>query len=426
MKELLRRLFAEVIRDLDVGAAMAPAIDDLHHETNADQGLLVFAFGKAARVMAQALVDGLPGTPMRGLVVLPAPDDAPLPPFEVIAAGHPVPDANSLRAGARALELARSVRDDEVAVFLASGGGSALLEAPIDPDATLAEVQTLHRALVGSGADIVAINTVRKHLSALKGGRLGLAAAGAAWQQTIEVRDVPFRVGAAVASGPSLPDPSTLAECRAVLDRYDLWQAVPERLHTRVRRGDRLAARDQAPPDPKRCIHTTVSSELHARAAMRERLRHAGVFAVEHDAVDDLRCECAAGRLLHRLDRLRRRHPGRHVAVVASGELSVPLPPDPGTGGRNQQFVLACARRIRGRPITVLSCGTDGIDGNSPAAGALADGTTMARARALGLDLHDALRRCDAFPLLRALGDTVVTGPTGTNVRDLRVLVHAR
>ncbi|MBL8735336.1 MAG: hypothetical protein JNL12_02800 [Planctomycetes bacterium] len=111
------------------------------------------------------------------------------------------------------------------------------------------------------------------------------------------------------------------------------------------------------------------------------------------------------------------------MALVAGGELSVPLPPDPGTGGRNQQFALACARRIRGQPITVLSCGTDGIDGNSPAAGAIVDGTTMVRARRTFLDVHAAMRRCDAFPLLHALGDTVLTGPTGTNVRDLRVLL---
>lgn len=111
--------------------------------------------------------------------------------------------------------------------------------------------------------------------------------------------------------------------------------------------------------------------------------------------------------------------------MVATGELSVPLPADPGIGGRNQQFVLHCATRIDGQAITVLSCGSDGQDGSSPAAGALADGTTLPRARALGRDVHDALHRCDAFPLLHALGDTVVTGPTGTNVRDLRVLVHA-
>jgi hydroxypyruvate reductase len=148
------------------------------------------------------------------------------------------------------------------------------------------------------------------------------------------------------------------------------------------------------------------------------------VHPLDDGANDHWPYERAANHLLRRLEHLHRRLPGRRVAIVSGGELSVPLPPDPGTGGRNQQFALACARRIRGRPITVLSAGTDGVDGNSPAAGALADGTTMARARALGLDVHEALRRCDAFPLLAALGDTIVTGPTGTNVRDLRVLVH--
>jgi hydroxypyruvate reductase len=166
-----------------------------------------------------------------------------------------------------------------------------------------------------------------------------------------------------------------------------------------------------------------------ACSALRDAARRAGFGAVEYVDVDeleqdDLGWQRAGELLLHRLERMHRRWPGRSVAVISGGELSVPLPANPGMGGRNQQFALACARRIRGRPITVLSCGTDGVDGNSPAAGALVDGNTMARARRLGFDVHDHLRRCDAFPLLHALGDTVVTGPTGTNVRDLRLLVH--
>jgi glycerate 2-kinase len=167
-----------------------------------------------------------------------------------------------------------------------------------------------------------------------------------------------------------------------------------------------------------------VSWNEGALADARAALEACGIHAVVDASTDDWPYERAADHLLRRLDRLRRRWPGRSVAVIAGGELSVPLPSNPGIGGRNQQFALACARRIRGRPITVLSCGTDGIDGNSAAAGAVVDGHTMARARARGLDVHAALRRCDAHPLLAALGATVVTGPSGTNVRDLRLLVH--
>jgi hydroxypyruvate reductase len=425
VKAVLRAAFAGVLRDLDVARAMAPAIAAIRRDVTA-AGLLVLAFGKAARSMAQAVVDGLPGLPLRGLVVTPAPDDAPLPPLLVIAAGHPVPDANSLRAGARALELARSARPGEAVAFLVSGGGSAMLEAPLDAAMTLDELRRLHRALVASGADIVAVNTVRKHLSAVKGGRLALAAAAARVHWTLELRDVPQRPGAAVASGPSTVDPSTPADCCAVLDRFALWSAVPARLHARLRAGDLPPGLQPAAAGSLPRHHLLVGSEQDARAAMLARLRRSGMLVVADGTTDDWPYERAAGHLLRRLERLQRRHPGRVVALVTTGELAVPLPPDAGTGGRNQQFALACARRIRGRAITVLSCGTDGTDGNSPAAGAVVDGATMARARARGLDVHAALRRCDAFPLLQALGDAVVTGPTGTNVRDLRVLVHAR
>ncbi|HEX5050731.1 MAG TPA: DUF4147 domain-containing protein, partial [Planctomycetota bacterium] len=155
MKQLLRRVFAATLAELDVAAVMAPAIDDLRPIAAAGGKLLVLAFGKAARTMAQALVAFLPGARLRGLVVPPEPDAAPLPPFEVIAGGHPLPSAGSLAAGRRALELARSAAADETVVFLASGGGSAMLEQPIDDSVTLADLQGLHRALVGSGADIV-------------------------------------------------------------------------------------------------------------------------------------------------------------------------------------------------------------------------------------------------------------------------------
>lgn len=421
MRALLRRLFAQALADLDVATVMAPAVADLGAAVQRGLGLLVLAYGKAARAMARAVRDGLPGASLRGLVVVPATDAAPLPPFEVMAGGHPIPDEGSLRAGAAALSLAASARADELVVFLASGGGSALLELPLDPAVPLAEVQALHRALLACGADIVAINAVRQQSSAVKGGRLALAAAGAAGHTTVEIRDVPFRPGAVVASGPSLPPTACPAECRAVLDRYGLWTAVPALLRARLQA-------DAGPPPPWPPLpraSTTVCSERHARAALARHARAAGCLVVEDDATDDWPYARAAAHLLRRLERLRRRHAGRAVAVLASGELSVPLPCTPGTGGRNQQFALHCARLIRGRPIAVLSAGTDGIDGSSLAAGAVVDGTTMARARRRGLDVHAHLARCDAHPLLHALGDTLCTGPTGTNVRDLRLCLHA-
>jgi hydroxypyruvate reductase len=172
-------------------------------------------------------------------------------------------------------------------------------------------------------------------------------------------------------------------------------------------------------------VFTCVGSNLHARAALREHAEAAGLLVVEDQSADDWPYERAAAYLLRQLEALHGSNPGRAVAILTGGELSVPLPASPGAGGRNQQFALACALEIRDRPITVLSAGTDGIDGNSAAAGAIVDGTTVLRAKALGFSVPDALVRFDAFPLLHALGDLVITGPTGTNVRDLRLLVHA-
>lgn len=423
-RQRLRGLFAATIGDLDVRKAVQAGVRAKFFDPGA-QRLLVIAFGKAARPMAEGLLAAGPWAAVRGLVVPPEPDEAPLPPFEVIAGGHPLPTAGSRRAAARALELARNVQADETALFLASGGGSAMLELPADPAVTLDELRALYRALVGCGADIAAINTVRRHLSAVKGGRLALAADAARNRCTFAVSDVPQDAPGTLASGPTEPEPTTVAECRAALDRFALWPAVPPALRARLDRGDLVPTVPMQAEIWRRSEIRVVQDPRHARHHLQRRARRAGLLVVQDQTVDDWPCERAADHLLAHLQRLRRAHPGRAVAILSGGELSVPLPPAPGTGGRNQQFALHCARRIRGQPIAVLSAGTDGIDGNSPAAGAVVDGTTCARARALGRSVHDALQRFDAHPLLAALGDTVTTGPTGTNVRDLRLLVAA-
>jgi len=425
VRELLRRLFEAALRDIDPAAQMAPVVDEWRGRAGAGHPFLVLAFGKAARPMARALVDGLPAANWRGLVVPPEPDDAPLPPFEVIPGGHPLPTAGSMRAAARALELARGATRDDVVLFLASGGGSAMLELPADPTVTIEDLRSFYQALVGSGAGIVEINTVRRHVSAVKGGRLALAAARASVQETVEISDVPDVRGASVASGPSTIDPTTLADCRAVLDRFGIWPIVPAALRTRIQSGELPPSLRPDSPTMGQLVFTRIGSNHHARAELRRHAEATGLFVVEDQSVDDWPYERAAAHLLDHLDRLHRSHPGRAVAILTGGELSVPLPTSPGAGGRNQQFALACALEIHGRPIAVLSAGTDGIDGNSTAAGAVVDGTTVARAKAHGFSVPGALARFDAFPLLHALGDTVITGPTGTNVRDLRLLVHA-
>ncbi|MEZ6038469.1 MAG: DUF4147 domain-containing protein [Planctomycetota bacterium] len=422
MKQLLRDCYAAVLRELDVRRAFA-SVAASHLAALGDARLLVIAFGKAARPMAEALLEHVDASRLRGLLVPPAGDDAPLGPFEVLPGGHPLPDAGSLAAGVRALQLARSVASDEHVVFLVSGGGSAMLELPADPAVMLDELRALHRALVGSGADIHTINTVRRHLSALKGGRLALAAAAARTQLTLAISDVPDARPQSLASGATVADPSTLDDCRAILDRHSLWPVLPASLRERCRRGD--LPPPLAPGDAllQRCEFVVLLDEAAARRAAVRWLEERDVVAVEDQHTDDWPCERAAAALLQRLDQLAAANPGRACAVVCSGELSVPLPASPGRGGRNQQFVLTCTGAIADRDRAVLSCGTDGIDGDSPAAGAVADGATAARAAALGLDVPRHLARCDAYPLFEQLGDAVVTGPSGMNVRDLRVLL---
>lgn len=421
MKDELRALFDEVIADLDIHRVLQQP--ETLARLRAPASLLVIAFGKAARPMAQAVVDLRDGGELRGLVVPPEPDAAPLAPFEVVPGGHPLPSDGSLRAARRALELAAGVQSHEEILFLISGGGSAMLELAADERVSLKELRALHQALVGSGADIDEINTVRMQVSAIKGGRLALAGAAAARQLTFAISDVPAG-SHALASAPTTPCHTSSDDCRSVLDRFELWPKVPTALRARM---DRNHLPPTMPPShelTKRIAFWPLLDESTAAATATRALMRMGCVVAADANVDNWPYQRAAAHLLESLEQVSAAHSGKRVAIVTTGELSVPLPDQPGTGGRNQQFALQCAALIADKPITIMSCGTDGIDGNSHAAGAIVDGTTVARATAAGLDTHTQLERCDAFPLLEALGDAVVTGPTGSNVRDLRVLIH--
>jgi hydroxypyruvate reductase len=288
---------------------------------------------------------------------------------------------------------------------------------------SLADMQQIHRALISCGAPIEAINTVRKHISAVKGGRLA-AAANRATKITLAVSDVPAGKEWALASGPTLPDPTKWSDAERIMDEYALRDKFPGAFHRWIRR--EAIPETPKPGDPAFTnahflILLGLDNLFHPAHGAAE---GSGCISCCDNATDDWPVERAAEYLLAQLEELHGNNPARHVAVIADGEVSSPIRGN-GIGGRNAAFVLSCVEKIAGKHIAVLSAGTDGIDGNSPAAGAVADGETLARAHSVGLNPRDAFQRSDAYTFFNRLGDAVITGPTGNNLRDLRVLIAA-
>ena len=305
-------------------------------------------------------------------------------------------------------------------LFLVSGGASAIAEKPIDPDLTLSDIIETNRTLIHSGAPIAEINAIRKHLSAIKGGRMAQAAFPAP-QLSLLVSDVPDNTLDALASGPTMPDSSTVADCYDIATRYEMVRRFPDRVRAIFEQ--RRLGETPKPGDPaftKSRFSVVLSNQTAVDAAVRKAT--ALGFTIEVDnSCDDWDYAAAAGYLLGRLRELRQRT--SRTCLISGGEVTVQVGSRLGVGGRNQQFALCCALQIAGEAITVLSAGTDGIDGNSAAAGAVVDGTTLTRASEHKLDSSMALADFDANHLLHKIGDEIVTGRTGTNVRDLRILL---
>jgi glycerate 2-kinase len=377
------------------------------------------AVGKAALPMLDTLRSHLPHPLAGGVCCAPLLPEERISGVDYFAGGHPLPNQDSFASACRAVSLLRETSARDFVFFLISGGGSAMFELPLDPDISLEETRVLYQALVGSGATIAEINAVRKHFSAVKGGRLAAAAPHAA-KLSLLVSDVAPRFLDALASGPTLPDSSTVAECREILERYRLYDRFTPALRTFFAHPD-LPETPQLSSGP---VETLLSSDdlLHAAQAHAQTL---GYEVVIDNTCDDWDYADATRYLLDRFERLRQQH--AKLCLLSGGEVTVRLGQQHGAGGRNQQFALACAVELaeasQGNPMVVLSAGSDGIDGNSPAAGAVADATTVVRGQALGLDAESALARFDAYPLFTALGDTLVTGPTHNNLRDLRIML---
>ncbi len=394
---------------------------------------LVIAFGKAALSMFDALLSRLPDKiHVRGVCSAPEVPRSQSWPLRLniheriryFAGGHPLPNKDSFEAAEAALNLLKRAGKDTFIFFLISGGGSAMLELPLDRSISLEDTIAFHETLVASGATITEINTVRKYFSAVKGGRLALAAPQAE-KLSLLVADVPLKDLGAVASSPTLPDRSTQAECSEILTRYHLLDKFPATVRTyfeTLTPGNNALSADAFTHTQ---FDTLLSNHDFVNAA-RDRAQQLGFKVFIDNTCDDWDYVDASRYLLKRFHELRREHP--RVCLLSSGEVTVQLAPEHGCGGRNQQFALASAfdlRQFEGQPLVVFSAGSDGIDGNSPAAGAIADTTTISRARSYGFDPDMTLARFDCCPLFTALGDSIVTGPTGNNLRDLRILLAA-
>jgi glycerate 2-kinase len=447
MRETAREIFAAALKNASIESAFARNVhcerrvlriaDDLH-DLDSYTRVFVVSIGKAAHTMAAAL-EAQVGSSLEGIVASSVDPASQIRGFRYFRGGHPTPTAESIRAADAILKSLAALDSASLVIFMLSGGGSSIVEKPVDDEISLPDLAATYQALVHSGAPIAEINAIRKHLSAVKGGRLAQAAYPAQ-QVSILVSDVPDNTPDALASGPTMPDSTSIHDCERIAAKYNLIDQFPSCVADLFRQH----ALDETPKsdDPAfvRARWWTVLSNKVAIDEAAAAATRAG-FAVEVDnSCDDWPYDKAASYLLNRLNDLRSKV--ARVCLISGGEVTVTVR-NGGIGGRNQQFALACAEPISGRDITVLSAGTDGIDGNSPAAGAVVDGSTLARAdklegcptsrdfrepalsdsRRVGSIPRHALSTFNAYPLFDALGDAVLTGPTGNNLRDLRILL---
>ena len=346
--------------------------------------------------------------------------------IETFSAGHPVPDEAGVAGTQRQLELVQDLDPNALVICLFSGGGSALLPAPA-PGLTLAEKQDTTRLLLACGATIDEINALRKHLSAVKGGLLARAAAPAR-VLGLMLSDVIGDPLDTIASGPTHPDSTTFSDCLELVDRYNLRRELPGQVRQRLEDG----SQGQIPETPKLsdpCFAQTenlvIGNSTLAIAAATERARTLGyeVLVLTSRLQGEAREAAAALASIAQEVATANRPIARPACIIAGGETTVTLRGD-GKGGRNQELALAAALHLDGwSTITLLSGGTDGTDGPTDAAGALVDGKTLTRARAQDLEARTFLDRNDSYSFFKTLNDLVVTGPTGTNVMDLQIIL---
>ena len=416
-RALLRKMFDAAVR-----AAMPDIAVPANLPSPPRGRTIVVGAGKAAAAMARAVDVSWPDDkPLSGLVVTRYGHSVgPLRRIEVVEASHPVPDAAGQEAAARILDMVRGLSADDLVLCLISGGGSALLSLPA-PGVSLADKQAINSALLKSGASIHEINTVRKHLSAIKAGRLAAAAAPAQIVSLI-ISDVPGDDPSVIASGPTTADLSTLAEARAVLKRYGI--KAPSSVQKRL---EDEAAETPKPGDPAFArttnrIIATPQASLEAAASIA---REAGYRPlILGDSIEGEASE--VGRVMSGIARqvvLRDEPAPAPCALISGGETTVTVR-GRGRGGRNVEFLLALAVHLNGlERVHAIACDTDGVDGAEEVAGAIVAPETLKRAAALGINAKERLADNDGHGFFEALGDQVVTGPTLTNVNDFRAIL---
>jgi glycerate 2-kinase len=425
-----RRPLLRAIFDAAVAAAHPDVVLASHLRPVPKGRVIVLAAGKGAAAMAAAAerhyLDALELEPARlvGIATTRHGHGVPTRRIKVVEAGHPVPDEAGLQAAADTLKLAASATADDLLLVLLSGGGSANWIAPVD-GISFAQKQQVTRALLRSGAPIGEINTVRKHLSRIKGGRLARAGQAAAEIVTLAISDVPRDDPSAIASGPTVPDPTSLEDARALVAKYDL------KLDAAVSRALDDASNESCKPgDPAfaRAQFELIARPRNSLDAAIRLAKDAGYEIVDLGA--DLEGEARSVAADHAALALQARNEGRQVAILSGGELTVTVRGN-GRGGPNQEYALALAALLKDTPgISALAGDTDGADGGAGSAadpaGAMIDQHTFAKMQSLGLDARKYLENNDATAFFEKTGDLLVTGPTLTNVNDIRVILVDR
>lgn len=404
---LLRGLFDAAVAAADPAVAVPP-----HLPAPPPGRTLLLAAGKAAASMARAVERNWPGA-IEGIAVTRYGHGVECQRVEVVEAGHPLPDEAGRSAAKRFLSAAARLGPDDLLLFLVSGGASALLVEP-QPGLSLRDKQAVNRALLEAGAPIAEMNCLRKHLSAIKGGRLA-AAAVPARVVTLAISDVPGDDPAVIGSGPTAADPTTCADALAVAGRYHV--VLPEVARKALEQGEWETVKPGA-PCLARTEYVIVARPADAVAAATGRARAMNLAVV--DLGDDLQGEARDLGAAHAV--LARQHsPG---VLISGGEATVTIDATGRRGGPNLEYLLSLAVALDGAPnVHAIACDTDGIDGSTDAAGACIDPDTLARARAAGMGARNMLAKHDSYEFFRRLGDLVVTGPTRTNVNDFRAVL---